>query len=93
MIGLSPVFIDPDPNLTIKGRVCSGTEGLRQLLRRKNVNTQLIGKVNLKTFEKILILTNAHLTRYHPGDNINITRAKNFANSLHHSLRNRRDAV
>jgi len=49
MIGDSPVFIDTDDNITIKGTVFRGTEGLGELLTRKNVNTQLIGKENLKT--------------------------------------------
>jgi len=78
MIGDSPVFLDPDDNVTIKGTVFRGTEGLWVLLTRKNVNTQLIGKEDLMTYKKILILTNAHLTRYQIGDNINITRGKKF---------------
>jgi len=43
MIGDSPVFIDPDTNLTIKGTAFRGTEGLWELLTRKNLYTQLIG--------------------------------------------------
>jgi len=57
--------------------VFRGTEALWELLSRKNVNTQLIGKEDLKTLKKI-ILTTAHLTRYQPGDKINITRGKIF---------------
>jgi len=49
MIGDSPVFIDPDANLTINGTVFKGTEGLWELLTRKNENTQPIGKEDLKT--------------------------------------------
>ena len=49
MIGDSPVFIDPDANLTIKGTVFRGTEELGELLTHKNGNTQLIGKEDLKT--------------------------------------------
>jgi len=82
MIGDSPAFIDPDDNITIKGTVFRGTEGLWELLTRKNVNMQLTGKEDLKTYKKILILTNAHLTRYQPGDNINITRGKKFRNVI-----------
>jgi len=73
MTGDYPVFIDPDANLTIKGTAFRSTVGLWELLTRKNMNTQLIGKEDLKTYKKILILTNVHLTRYQPGDNINIT--------------------
>ena len=78
MIGDSPVFIDPDANLTIKGTVLRGTESLWDLVTRKNVNTQLIGKQKLKTHKKELILTNANLNRYKAGDYINVTRGKKF---------------
>jgi len=47
MIGDSPGFIDPDANLTIKGTVFRGSEGLWELLTRKNVNTQLVGKEDI----------------------------------------------
>jgi len=60
--------------------VFRGTEELRELLKRKAVNTQLIGKEALNT--KVLILTNAHLTRYQLGDSINITRGKKFRNVI-----------
>jgi len=49
MIGDSQVFIDTDDNFTIKWTMFRGTEGLWELLTRKNVNTQLIGKEDLKT--------------------------------------------
>jgi len=59
MISDSPVFVDPDDNITIKGTAFRGTEGLWELLTHKNVNTQLIGLEDLKTYKKVLILTNA----------------------------------
>ena len=49
MIAASPGFIDRDDNITIKGTVFRGTEGLWEILTRKNVNMQLIGKEKLKT--------------------------------------------
>jgi len=49
MFGYSPVFIDPDGNITIKGTVFRGTVGLWELLTRKNLNTQLVAKEDLKT--------------------------------------------
>jgi len=52
MIGDSPVFMDPDDNITFKGTVFRGTEWLWELLTRMNVNTQLIGKEDLKTYKK-----------------------------------------
>ena len=42
--------IDPDDSVTNKGRVFRGTEGLWELLTRKNVNTQLVRKDDLKAF-------------------------------------------
>jgi len=33
------LFIDPDDNITINGTVFRGTEGLWEILTRKNVNT------------------------------------------------------
>ena len=62
MIGDSPVIVDPDGNITIKRTVFRGTEGLWELLTRKNVNTEVIKKNDLKQLKK-LILTNAHLNR------------------------------
>jgi len=76
MIGDSPVFINPDDNVTIKGTVFRGTEGLWELLTPKNVNTQLIDKEDLKA--KYIDIDNPHLTRYQHEDNINITRGKKF---------------
>jgi len=49
MTGDSPVFIDPDENITIKGTVFRETERLWELLTRKNVTKHLIGKDDLKT--------------------------------------------
>jgi len=46
------VSIDPDANLTIKGTAFSVTWGLWELLTRKNVNTQLVDKDDLKTYKK-----------------------------------------
>ena len=53
MIGYSPVVIDPDDNMKIKGTAFRGTEGLWELLTRKNVNTELNNKADLKTYKKI----------------------------------------
>jgi len=51
MIGESPVFIDPDDN-TIKGTVFRGTGRLWELLKRKNLNMQLVSKEDLKIYKK-----------------------------------------
>jgi len=47
-----------------------GTEKLRDLLTLKNVHTVVINKTNLKTYNEALIMSNDHLSRYQPGDNI-----------------------
>jgi len=47
------------------------------------MNTDFITKDDLKTYKKILTKPNAHLNKYQPDGNINITRGKisgyNFA--------------
>jgi len=52
MIGDCPVFIDTDDNFTIKGTVFRVKEGLWELLTRKNVNTEVNNKSDLKTNKK-----------------------------------------
>ena len=44
MIGVSPVFIDTDDNITIKCTAFRGTEAMWEIFTCKNVNTDLIGK-------------------------------------------------
>jgi len=73
------VSIDHVAISTIKGTVCTGTEGLWELLKCKNMNTNLVGKADFKIYiEKILILASTHLIIYQTGDNIYITRGKKF---------------
>ena len=55
-----------------------GSKGLWELLTRKNVNTEVITNDDLKSYKKILTMTNAHLTQYQPDGNINIIRGKKF---------------
>jgi len=56
MNGDSPVFMDPDDNIALKGTAFRGTEGIWELPTRNNVNTQLIGKEDLKRQTKLLLL-------------------------------------
>jgi len=93
IIGDSAIVVDTNGAITIKERVFKGSKGLWELLTRKKVNMEFITKDDLKTYKKILTMTKAHLPKYQPDGNINITRGKNFGLSLHLSLRNRRDAV
>ena len=82
MIGDSPIVDDTGGYITIKDRVFKGSKGLWELLTRKKVNTDNITKEDMKSYKKILTVTNAHLTQYQADGNINITRGKNFRTSL-----------
>ena len=42
------------------------------------MNTEFITKEDLKSYKKILTMTNAHLTQYQPDGNINITPGEKF---------------
>jgi len=92
MIGDSPIVVDTGGDITIMERVFKGSKGLWELLTRKKLNTEFIPKDDLKTYKKILTMTNANLTKYQPDGKINITRGKIFGISLRPSLRNRRGA-
>ena len=63
-------------------KVYRGLKGLWELLKRKKVNKEFITKDHLNTYKKILTMNNAHLNRYQPDDNINISRGKNFRGSI-----------
>jgi len=76
MIGDSPIIVDTSGDIKIKDRVFKGSKGLWELLTYKKVNTEYITKDDLKSYKKILTMSNAHLTQYLPEGNINITRGK-----------------
>jgi len=76
MIGDSPVVVDTTGDITIKDVVFKESKGLWELLTRKKVNTKVITKDDLKSYKKILTMSNAHLNKYQPDGNINITRGK-----------------
>ena len=78
MIGDSPVLVDTSGDITIKDRVFKGSNVLWEPLTRKNVNTEVITKDDLKSYKKTLTMTNAHLTHHQHDGNINITRGKKF---------------
>jgi len=58
-IGDSLMLVDQDGAITIKENEFRGSEGLWELLTRKNLN-----KDDLRKYKKILLLTNAHLDGY-----------------------------
>jgi hypothetical protein len=78
MIGDSQMYVNTDGDITIKNTRFKGTEELWELLTRKNVNMERVSKTDLRTYWKILVKTNAHLTGYQPGYTLNITRGKTF---------------
>jgi len=63
MIGDSPIVFDTGGDVTIKERVFKGWKSLWELLTRKKVYTEFITKDDLKTYKKVMTMTNAHLTR------------------------------
>jgi len=52
-------------------------EGIVGTVTCKKVNTEFITKDYLKTYKKILTMTNVHLNKYQTDGNINICRGKN----------------
>jgi hypothetical protein len=82
MIGDSALSVDSDSDIWIKGRRFKGTRGLWELLSRKNVKRETITAADLKTYKKILTMTNAHLEGYEPGSDIHIERGPKFRNII-----------
>jgi hypothetical protein len=82
MIGDSVVTVDDDSDVWLKGRHFKGTPGLWELLARKNVRREIITPTDLKTYKKILTMTNAHLEGYEPGRDIHIERGPKFQNII-----------
>jgi len=74
MISDSALLVGTDIDITIKGQEFRGTNGLWELLTRINVNRKHLTTNDLKKYKKILVLTNAHLTDYEPGGDIQVTR-------------------
>jgi len=77
-MGDSTVLVDTESDITIKGKEFRGTAGLWELLKRKCVNRRKITTDDLKKYKKILELTNAHLTDYRTGVDIQITRGSKY---------------
>jgi hypothetical protein len=79
MIGDSTLTVGKQSDINIRGKNFKGTQGLWELLTRKNVDRKLITPDDLKTYKMILQMTNAHLEGYEPGGNIQITRGSKFS--------------
>jgi hypothetical protein len=78
MIGDFALTVDSDSDIWIKGNRFKGTRGLWELLTRKNVKREIITSADLKTYKKILTMTNAHLKGYEPSSLIHIERGTKF---------------
>jgi len=87
MIGDSAILVGTDSDITIKGQEFRGTKGLWEVVTRKNVNRKPITTDGLKKYKKILVLTNAHLTDYQNGGDIQVKRGPNFMTSYHITFR------
>jgi len=77
-IGDTPVLVDQDGDITIKENEFRGSEGLWELLTRKNANKEHVTSDDLRKYKKILLLTNAHLEGYDPSGAINFGRGNKF---------------
>jgi len=69
--------LDTDGDIAVKETVFKRSMGLWEMLTRINVNTEFNNKDYLKTYKNILMIANAHLTRYQRDGNINIMQEKN----------------
>ena len=63
-IGDSPVLVDQDGDIRMKENEFRSSEGLWELLTRKNVNKELVTSDELGKYKKTLLLTNADLLGY-----------------------------
>jgi len=72
------VLVVQDGDITIKEKEFRGSEGLRKLVTRKRVNKDHVTTHDLRTYKKILLLTNAHLEGYQTGGVINVSQRKMF---------------
>jgi len=87
------VLVDTDSDITIKGKEFRGSTGLWELLTSKSVDRRKITTHDLKKYKKILELTNAHLTDYRPGADIQITRGSKYREVIAPSSHISGDAV
>ena len=77
-IGDSSVLVVRECGIKIKEKVFRVSEKLWELLTRKSVNKVHVASDDLRTYKKILLLSNAHLMGYNPGGFINVSQGKTF---------------
>jgi len=66
-IGDYLVLVGQDGDITNKEKEFRGSKGLWELLTRKTANKEHVTLNDLRTYKKILLLTNANLEGYQPG--------------------------
>ena len=78
MTGDSTLIEDSDSDIIIKRKHFKGTTGLRELLTLKSVKRKNIMSDDMRSYKKIMEMTDAHLTEYESDGNIFVTRGVKF---------------
>jgi len=78
MIGDSQVVVDRDGNIHINNVEFPATKGLWELLTRKRVDKDSVTTADLKQYNTILVMTNAHLEGYEPRANIRTSKGLKY---------------
>jgi hypothetical protein len=82
MIVYSNFSIDDASDIYVKNRLFRGTEGVWELLTRKNPNLETVAEDDYKNYKGILLMTNGHLEHYRPDGNIQISRGNKYRNVI-----------
>jgi len=78
MIGYSRVGMDSDGNIHINNVEFPATKGLWELLTRKRVDKESVTTADLKQYQTILEMTNAHLEGYESHANIRTSKGLKY---------------
>ena len=70
MIGNSDIIADENRDIKIRRKRFRGTNGLWEILTRKNINMYVVTTSDLKQYKHILEMTNAHLVGYELGSKL-----------------------
>jgi len=73
------VLVERDGDITIKEKEFRDSEVLWELLTRKRVNKEYVTSEDLRKYEKILLLTNAHLEGISLEESLMSAEGKNSA--------------
>jgi len=77
----SAVLVNQDSKITIKEQEFRNSEGLWELLTRNGVNKEHVTSDDLRTYKKILLLTNSHLEDISPNVSLMSAEGKSSAKS------------